>query len=90
MGVEQRLVRARQSPGAAVEVAAARRLPRKAGFISGPGAMTGFSTQLVIVSPACAANKQLATARRWQQHLAGKCRVRPSAWPDSLAPATRP
>jgi putative glycosyltransferase (TIGR04348 family) len=44
--------------------------------------------QLVIVSPALrgANNGNWQTARRWQQHLAGKCRVRiASAWPDSLA-----
>jgi hypothetical protein len=44
--------------------------------------------QLVIVSPALrgANNGNWQTARRWQQHLAGKYRVRiANAWPDSLA-----
>lgn len=44
--------------------------------------------QLVIVSPASrgANNGNWQTARRWQQHLAGKYRVRiANAWPDSRA-----
>ncbi len=44
--------------------------------------------QLVIVSPALRAanNGNWQTSRRWQRHLAGKCRVRiVNAWPDSLA-----
>ncbi len=44
--------------------------------------------QLAIVSPALrgANNGNWQTARRWQQHLAGKCRVRiVKAWPDSVA-----
>ncbi|AVR88916.1 Glycosyl transferase, group 1 [Thauera aromatica K172] len=44
--------------------------------------------QLVIVSPALrdANNGNWQTARRWQRHLAGICRVRiGKAWPDALA-----
>ena len=44
--------------------------------------------QLVIVTPALrgANNGNWQTARRWQQHLAGKCRARVvNVWPDALA-----
>ncbi|APR05553.1 putative glycosyltransferase, TIGR04348 family [Thauera chlorobenzoica] len=52
--------------------------------------MTGAPSmpQLVIVSPALrdANNGNWQTARRWQRHLAGVCRVRiVKAWPDALA-----
>ncbi|MCK2097348.1 selenoneine biosynthesis selenosugar synthase SenB [Thauera aromatica] len=52
--------------------------------------MTGAPSmpQLVIVSPALrdANNGNWQTARRWQRHLAGICRVRiGKAWPDALA-----
>ena len=52
--------------------------------------MTGAPSmpQLVIVSPALrdANNGNWQTARRWQRHLAGICRVRiGKVWPDALA-----